>query len=203
MALKETLWSMFWYKKQLRRFLLDCGVNQGIMGQLDWNQYKRTIIAQLIDGMSMNPQLYSEELLRVAVAVAKIGDPKWLLNVPDRGKSLYDDAVERINDFAARMNKCLREVNAWNEREPWVLRPTVSYISPLSPYKTRYLEFLTDRNFPVQVPRFPPCTVARLSPGHHVSKQYEHPQPVFPVSCQPKIRYNPIGNNNTHYSGTF
>lgn len=41
MALKETLWSMFWYKKQLRRFLLDCGVNQGIMGQLDWNQYKR------------------------------------------------------------------------------------------------------------------------------------------------------------------
>lgn len=86
MALKETLWSMFWYKKQLRRFLLDCGVNQGIMGQLDWNQYKRTIIAQLIDGMSMNPQLYSKELLRVAVAVAKIGDPKWLLNVPDRGE---------------------------------------------------------------------------------------------------------------------
>lgn len=112
MALKETLWSMFWYKKQLRRFLLDCGVNQGIMGQLDWNQYKRTIIAQLIDGMSMNPQLYSEELLRVAVAVAKIGDPKWLLNVPDRGKSLYDDAVERINDFAARMKPIIENDDA-------------------------------------------------------------------------------------------
>lgn len=75
-ALKETLRSAFWYKNDLRRFLLNCGVNQTLIGQLDWDhEYKRTLISQLIDGMSMNPQLYSEELLEVAVAVAKLGDP--------------------------------------------------------------------------------------------------------------------------------
>lgn len=111
-ALKETLRSAFWYKKELRRFLLNCGVNQGLIAQLDWSQYKIDIISHLVDGMSMNPQLYSEELLEVAIAVAKLGDPKWLLKVQGNGKELYDSAVERIKDFAVRMKPIIENNEA-------------------------------------------------------------------------------------------
>lgn len=112
-ALKETLRSAFWYKNDLRRFLLNCGVNQTLIGQLDWDhEYKRTLISQLIDGMSMNPQLYSEELLEVAVAVAKLGDPTWLLKVQGNGKELHDEAVERVRDFAARMKPIIENDEA-------------------------------------------------------------------------------------------
>lgn len=111
-ALKEALCSAFWYKKELRRFLLNCGVNQKLLAQLDWNQYKITIISQLIDGMSINPQLYSEDLLRVAIAVAKIGNPKWLLRVQGNGKELYEAAVEQLQDFAARMKPIIENNEA-------------------------------------------------------------------------------------------
>lgn len=49
----------------------------------------------------------------------------------------------------------------------------------LYPLKTRYLVSLTDRNFSRTSSTFPPCTVARLPPGHHVSAIHEHPLPPF------------------------
>ena len=109
-ALKETLRSAFWYKSDLRRFLLNCGVNQRLIGQLNWeDEYKRILISQLIDGMSINPQLYSKELLGIAIAVARIGDPKWLLKGQGNGKELYDEAVDRLKDFAARMKPIIED----------------------------------------------------------------------------------------------
>lgn len=62
--------------------------------------------------MSINPQLYSEDLLRVAIAVAKIGNPKWLLRVQGNGKELYEAAVEQLQDFAARMKPIIENNEA-------------------------------------------------------------------------------------------
>jgi len=51
LALQEALSVVYHFKKDLRRFLLACGVANSLLSQVNWGegQYKRQIVADLFD----------------------------------------------------------------------------------------------------------------------------------------------------------
>lgn len=48
-ALKEALCSIYWYKSDLRSFLSNCTGNATLINTLNWDNYKRQVIADLVD----------------------------------------------------------------------------------------------------------------------------------------------------------
>ena len=62
--LREALTLAFWFKPDLRRHLNSCLPEQrGLIAQLDWNDYKRNIVGQLIDTLDADQHKYFDALL--------------------------------------------------------------------------------------------------------------------------------------------
>ena len=51
-AVAECLRSFYWYKNDLRSFLIRAGIPQTIVGQLNFDTYKRDIARTLLDGIA-------------------------------------------------------------------------------------------------------------------------------------------------------
>ena len=49
LALQEALAVIYHFKKDLRRFLETCGVDRAVLSQVDWNGYKRQIVADIFE----------------------------------------------------------------------------------------------------------------------------------------------------------
>ena len=94
--LKEALTQVFWYKKDLRAFLSACIPSAtGLVAQLDWTDYKRNVVSQLVDTLAAHQEKYLDSLLDLLLAVSEITDPAHLRKVDD-GERKYKDAVEAL-----------------------------------------------------------------------------------------------------------
>jgi hypothetical protein len=93
--LKEALSLAFWYKKDLRAFLTIALPDVGLVAHLDWTDYKRNIVHQLVDTLVAHQDKYLDELLDLILATADISDPSHLKRVED-GQQKYDDAVAAL-----------------------------------------------------------------------------------------------------------
>ena len=58
-ALKEALGLVYWYKSDLRSFLSQCLSDPQVLARLNWNQYKRNIVATLIDHLAAHEEVVS------------------------------------------------------------------------------------------------------------------------------------------------
>src|SRR5579863_7206987 len=70
-ALKEALCAVYWYKADLRSFLQQCLSNPHVLGTLDWNNYKRQIVSDLVDYLTRGDQ-YVGDLTRLCHEVCSI-----------------------------------------------------------------------------------------------------------------------------------
>jgi hypothetical protein len=82
-SLKEALSSVYWYKSDLRSFLTQCLNDPGILGRLNWDDYKRNIVATLIDFLARNEEIYQGQLLRLMAEVSRITDFSHLAKLDD------------------------------------------------------------------------------------------------------------------------
>ncbi|NEG54745.1 restriction endonuclease [Bifidobacterium platyrrhinorum] len=98
-ALKETLLSAFWYKNDLKHFLMNCGISSKLIAQLDWDDPKRVILGQLIDGMAQKQAIFGDDLRRLAISTAGLSDPTWLKKVKDTGEQKYAEGVRQLDSF--------------------------------------------------------------------------------------------------------
>ena len=71
-ALKDALSTIYWYKSDLKSFLGACLKNKTILCSLNWNDYKRQIISDLIDKMSEHGDKYFGDLLNLCYEVSSI-----------------------------------------------------------------------------------------------------------------------------------
>ncbi len=51
-ALKDALTSLYWYKNDLRSFLNATLSDPRLLAALDWSDYKRNVVSQLVDSMA-------------------------------------------------------------------------------------------------------------------------------------------------------
>ena len=58
MALKQALTDVYWYKGDLRSFLANTVSNPSLLGRLDWNDYKRNIVSDLVGFLELRSDEY-------------------------------------------------------------------------------------------------------------------------------------------------
>jgi len=91
-ALKEALVLAFWYKNDLRAFLTSALGRGELIAHLDWMDYKRAIVAQLVDSLAADQHRHFDDLLTLTLATADITDPSHLKRVED-GERKYAEAL--------------------------------------------------------------------------------------------------------------
>ena len=101
LALKEALTYLYWYKSDLRSFLTSCLRDPRIIATLDWSDYKRNIVANLIDRMDKNQELFQPDLLNLMSEVACAKDFSHL-------ERLEDGALK-----ATRAKECVSVLREW------------------------------------------------------------------------------------------
>ncbi len=114
--LKEALSLAFWYKRDLRPFLSTALDDAPLVGQLDWTDYKRNIVHQLVDALATNQSRYFEQLLNLCLSTAEIEDPSWLKRVED-GQRKYDEALQALRSLRTLVEPLRAERSQAEEAE--------------------------------------------------------------------------------------
>ena len=117
-ALKEALVLAFWYKKDLRAFLTSCLGRGELIAHLDWTDYKRSIVSQLVDSLAADQHRHFDELLTLILATADMTDPSHLKRIED-GPRKYADAVsalKTLRDLVEPYRKLRSEEEEANRR---------------------------------------------------------------------------------------
>jgi hypothetical protein len=73
-ALKEALTNLYWYKGDLRSFLTSTLSNQALLSRLDWGDYKRNIVSELIGFLDQRQGEYQADLLKLMTEVGRVDD---------------------------------------------------------------------------------------------------------------------------------
>ncbi|MFS0824797.1 hypothetical protein [Bacillus sp. 1P02SD] len=92
-ALKEALSNVFWYKYQLKNFLIHCISNPSILTELNWNDYKRNIVSELVDYLVENQEM--SDILTLIEKLIRFDDFTHLENL-DGGKYKAIKAKETV-----------------------------------------------------------------------------------------------------------
>lgn len=82
-ALTQALTDVYWYKSDLRSFLTATLSKPELVAQLNWDDYKRNIVAAIVDRLSRREDLFQDDLLRLMTEVARIEDFGHLLRLDD------------------------------------------------------------------------------------------------------------------------
>lgn len=82
-VLKEALTHIYWYKSELRSFLSHTLSDSTILSQLNWEDYKRNIIATLVDHLARNEEVYQRDIIRLMDEVTRINDFSHLRKLED------------------------------------------------------------------------------------------------------------------------
>lgn len=82
-ALAEALTNIYWYKPDLKRFLLNALSDGRPIAKLNWDDYKRNIAASLVEFLGRNQQTHQADLLRLLKEVSSITDFTHLEQLDD------------------------------------------------------------------------------------------------------------------------
>lgn len=82
-SLKDALSVVYWYKRELRSFLTNCLTDDAILARLDWQDYKRNIVDELVDHLAKRQSAYLRDLLRLMSEVARFDDFSHLEGLED------------------------------------------------------------------------------------------------------------------------
>lgn len=99
-ALKEALTYLYWYKSDLRSFLMSCLTDTRILATLDWSDYKRNIVANLVDRLDRRQDLFQTDLLRLMSEVARVRDFSHL-----QRREEGEEKVERAKSAVATLRE--------------------------------------------------------------------------------------------------
>ncbi|TKH07592.1 hypothetical protein FC678_22625 [Peribacillus simplex] len=94
-ALKEALTCVYWYKRDLRSYLLHSVREPNILGRLNWGDVKRNIVSDFVDFLAENQETYKEELLYLMSDIVKMNDFSHLERLED-GKEKATKAKESV-----------------------------------------------------------------------------------------------------------
>ncbi len=117
-ALKEALAQIYWYKKDLRSFLINTLENSSILANINWDDYKRSITDLLVESLARNETRYRDELIRLFTAVSATNDFSHLEHLDD-GKekaTRAKKAVEALRKYTSGYQKMWDEKQQTDER---------------------------------------------------------------------------------------
>lgn len=117
-ALKQALTDVYWYKSDLRSFLTATLSKPEILSRLNWDDYKRNIVSNLVDLLTRSEGAFQPDLLRLMSEVARIEDFSHLARLED-GRTKADQArhsVGALRKFVGRPSDEEAEQEAIEQR---------------------------------------------------------------------------------------
>ena len=109
-ALKEALALVYWYKSDLRSFLTQSMADPTILSRLNWDDYKRNIVGQLIGFLSSNEDVYQRQLLRLMTDVTRVQDFSHLARL-DSGEEKVAQARAAVEALRGQLNQFFHQAN--------------------------------------------------------------------------------------------
>ena len=150
-ALKEALSTVYWYKSDLRSFLTTTISNPALLAPLNWEDYKRNIVGQLVDYMAKRQDQYQGELIRLMSELSRIDDFSHLARL-EGGKEKADaarKAVAALRKHTAGHDTLVEEQRKIEERRRQahaaMLRKSAVH-DGLENLNREYLALLSDAN---------------------------------------------------------
>ena len=90
--LKEALTNIYWYKSDLRSFIMNTISDTNLLAKLDWNDYKRNMVTWLVNYLARNQDTHQNDLLRLMSEVNKIEDFSHLSRLEDGAVLSYNES---------------------------------------------------------------------------------------------------------------
>lgn len=82
-SLIEALTNIYWYKSELRSFVMNTISDPSILVKLNWEDYKRNIVSTLVNFLAKYQDTYQNDLLKLMNEVCKINDFSHLERIED------------------------------------------------------------------------------------------------------------------------
>jgi hypothetical protein len=150
-ALKEALCAIYWYKGDLRSFLQQCLSNSAVLATLNWDNYKRQIVSDLVDYLTRNQDKHIGDLTHLCHEICNVTNFRHLEQLDggaqkaERARSAvtqlkrlvepHEEAQEEQQDLVERQRKAADK-----------LRTNSAVRQKLEDIKTRYNSLVISQN---------------------------------------------------------
>ncbi|MFA5403917.1 MAG: hypothetical protein WC358_03175 [Ignavibacteria bacterium] len=94
-ALTDALTNIYWYKSELRSFIMNTISDPSILVKLNWEDYKRNIVSTLVNFLANHQDTYQNDLLKLMNEVCKINNYSHLERI-DNGKEKAEIAKKSV-----------------------------------------------------------------------------------------------------------
>lgn len=147
-ALKEALGAVYWYKSDLRSFLQQCVSTPSVLATLNWNNYKRQIVSDLVDIMVAEPRIYLEDLTRLCREICQLTTFVHLEQL-DGGSEKAKRAASAVGHLRMLLEpheqsqKERDELADRQQRAAEKLKASAAVREQLERIKTRYMSLVT------------------------------------------------------------
>jgi hypothetical protein len=150
-GLKEALTYIYWYKRDLRSFLVNTLSDTRILGRLNWDDYKRNIVDQLVNFLARNQDKYLDDLLNLIKAVCAINDFSHLRRLEDGDEKARraDSAVKALRKLSQTHIQLFEEKRKADERRDEYsdqIEQVRALHNKLDQLNTRYQKLSTSEN---------------------------------------------------------
>ncbi|WP_407312471.1 hypothetical protein [Desulfosporosinus sp. SB140] len=111
-ALQEALSVIYWFKRDLKRFLRNCIADESVIAAIDWdNYYKRQIAAEVVDILCSEQAKYLGDIQKLMHEVCKMTNFSHLEQLEDGKRKAQEAkmAVQALKDIVHENNKQIEE----------------------------------------------------------------------------------------------
>lgn len=150
-TLKEALTYIYWYKSDLRSFLSHSLQDSQLIAKLNWDDYKRNVVSQLIDFLVRNEDIYQRKLLKLMTDVSNVNDFSHLARIED-GEEKIERAEESIKALQEQIKglddflKEEKEIEKRREEAHQKMMETTAVKEKLKELKEVYYKLLSSDN---------------------------------------------------------
>ncbi len=148
-SLEEALCAIFWYKRDLRKFLVNCLSDKSLVAHVDWENFKRQIVSDIVGELCSDQDRHLGDLRRLFHEVCKFNEFNHLERL-DAGAQKAKRAREAVTALRAlvetRDAATKKETDSTEERRnrEQVRIATLSAVrTRLDELKRRYFELLS------------------------------------------------------------
>jgi restriction endonuclease Mrr len=150
-ALKEALCNIYWYKADLRSFLQQCLSNPAVLATLNWDNYKRQVVADLVECLCRDQERHLGDLTRLCNEVCNIRSFKHLeqLDGGEQKAQRARESVEQLRQIVQPHDEIEAERDAMAERQRRYaekLQANQAVREKLQEVKARYMALVTSPN---------------------------------------------------------
>lgn len=144
-SLGESLRVVYWYKDDLRSFLVRAGVPERIVRDLPWGGYKRGVVRALLDLLARNPASGTPLLTKLIESVVEQDESfPHLARLPDGLRLVAEarSAVRTLKDILGHQTVAERAAVARSERRTEARRAQAELVQRKSDLRELHQEFL-------------------------------------------------------------